>query len=97
VKVLFINDLTRNVKQLKTDIKDLAIECKDFMKLGDITLVEERSFFLGELEEKLKKCFDNEELYNSREAVSIFPKKFSCTCESEECLQIIRDINHKQL
>lgn len=73
VKVLFINDLVRNIKQLKEDIKALALECHEFMKLGDLTLVEERSFFLAELEVKLNKCFGDQELYNSRELVITFP------------------------
>lgn len=69
MKVLFINDLMRQTKELKADIKVLAVECQDFMKLGDIEAVEERTVYLGEIEEKLKQCFEKQELFNSREAV----------------------------
>ncbi|KAL3685151.1 hypothetical protein R1sor_003173 [Riccia sorocarpa] len=68
-KVLFTNELMRETRELKEEIKLLGAECHDFMLLGEIEAVEERIVYLGEIEEKLKKCFHKQELYNSREAI----------------------------
>jgi len=66
-----MNELFQDVKELKLHIKKIIIECKDFMKLGDISAVEEHVVILGELQEKLRVCAAKAELYNSREAVSL--------------------------
>ncbi|BBM97612.1 dynein axonemal heavy chain [Marchantia polymorpha subsp. ruderalis] len=92
-RVLFINDLMRQTKELKADIKVLAVECQDFMKLGDIEAVEERTVYLGEIEEKLKQCFEKQELFNSREAIfdlmiTEFPELDALNAEFENCALI---------
>lgn len=66
-----MNELFRDIKLLKLDIKKIRLECKEFMKLGDISAVEERVVILGELQEKLRDCAAKAELYNNREAVSL--------------------------
>ncbi|KAL2653371.1 hypothetical protein R1flu_021499 [Riccia fluitans] len=68
-RVLFTNEVLREIRELKADIKLLTAECHDFMLLGEIEAVEERVVYLEEIEEKLKKCFEKQELFNSREAI----------------------------
>lgn len=78
-----MNELFRDIKELKLDIKKIRIECKEFMKLGDISAVEERVVILGELQEKLRDCAAKAELYNSREAVSLIRARVHlCFCFS---------------
>lgn len=67
---MFTNEVFRDVKKLKSDIKSLSKECHEFMKLGDIDAVEERVVILGEIQEKLQDCVARAELYNNREVVS---------------------------
>lgn len=67
---MFLNELQRDTKQLKVDIKALAAECHEFMKLGDIDAVEERVVILGEIEDKLHDVIAKAELCNTREVVS---------------------------
>lgn len=67
---MFTNEVFRDVKKLKLDIKSLSKECHEFMKLGDIDAVEERVVILGEIQEKLQDFVARAELYNNREVVS---------------------------
>jgi hypothetical protein len=69
LQVMFVNELQRDIKQVKLDIKELSAECLEFMKLGEIETVEERVVILGEIEEKLHGVLAKTELYNSREVV----------------------------
>eukprot|EP00899_Mesostigma_viride_P002516 jgi/Mesvir1/12265/Mv00478-RA.2 len=65
----FVRELGVDQEQLNKDIEDLAVEMEAFVKLGDIEQVEERIVMVADLESKLARGKELEELYNAREGV----------------------------
>ena len=68
----FTTELAMDQLKLKGDIKVLAEEIREFMKLGDIDSFEERLANVLEMEEKLQKYTTLGDLYNNREQVSSY-------------------------
>ncbi|KAJ7542777.1 hypothetical protein O6H91_09G011300 [Diphasiastrum complanatum] len=68
-KVKFTNQLALDQLNLKANIKALAEEVQEFMKLGDIDSFEERAVYVQEIEAKIRKCNELVELFSSREQV----------------------------
>lgn len=64
-------ELVLNQMSLKKDVAEVEALVKAFMDLGDITLWEERIIYLEEIEAKLRSCRERQDLFATREEVSM--------------------------